>query len=68
MNQVISIIQAVLGGIGAMGFGIDVKISVIPIWLIFAAMDFSALIGIISGYYTARRALNLSALEAIRTE
>ena len=53
---------------GSMGFGADVKISVIPIWLIFAAMGFSALIGIISGYYPARRAMNLSALEAIRTE
>lgn len=44
------------------------KISIIPIWLAFAAMAFSALIGIISGYFPARRAMNLSALEAIRTE
>ena len=52
----------------AMGLGVDTKISIIPIWLIFAAMGFSALIGIISGYYPAKRAMNLSALEAIRTE
>ena len=52
----------------SMGFDPSVKISIIPIWLIFAAMGFSALIGIISGYYPARRAMNLSALEAIRTE
>lgn len=51
-----------------MGTGDGTKISIIPIWLIFAAMGFSALIGIISGYYPARRAMNLSALEAIRTE
>jgi ABC-type antimicrobial peptide transport system permease subunit len=50
------------------GTGGESKISIIPIWLIFAAMAFSALIGIISGYYPARRAMNLSALEAIRTE
>ena len=50
------------------GSGPDTQISIIPIWLIFAAMAFSALIGIISGYYPARRAMNLSALEAIRTE
>ena len=50
------------------GTGGESKISIIPIWLIFAAMIFSALIGIISGYYPAKRAMNLSALEAIRTE
>lgn len=56
------------GGMG-MGMGEEVtKISIIPIWLVFAAMGFSALIGIISGYFPARRAMNLSAIEAIRTE
>ena len=50
------------------GTGPDTRISIIPIWLIFAAMAFSALIGILSGYYPAKRAMNLSALEAIRTE
>lgn len=51
-----------------MGTGGDTKISIIPIWLIFVAMGFSTLIGIVSGYYPAKRAMNLSALEAIRTE
>ncbi|SDW14895.1 ABC transporter permease [Tepidimicrobium xylanilyticum] len=46
----------------------ETNISIIPIWLIFAALGFSTLIGLISGYYPARRAMNLSALEAIRTE
>ncbi|WP_422485100.1 ABC transporter permease [Gudongella sp. DL1XJH-153] len=50
------------------GTGAGTKISIIPIWLVFAALGFSALIGIISGYYPARRAMNLSAIEAIRTE
>lgn len=51
-----------------MGAEMGTRISVIPIWLVFAALGFSALIGIASGYYPARRAMNLSALEAIRTE
>lgn len=51
-----------------LGIGGDTKISIIPIWLVFASMGFSALIGIVSGYYPAKRAMNLSALEAIRTE
>jgi len=50
------------------GTGGETKISIIPIWLVFAALLFSALIGIASGYYPARRAMNLSAIDAIRTE
>lgn len=52
----------------SMGSSPGIKISVIPIWIVFASMAFSAGIGIISGYFPARRAMNLSALEAIRTE
>lgn len=51
-----------------MGMGPGTKISIIPVWLVFAALGFSVLIGIISGYYPAKRATKLSALEAIRTE
>ena len=52
-----------------MGMGGEAtKISIIPLWLVFAAMAFSGLIGVISGYFPAKRAMNLSALEAIRTE
>lgn len=51
-----------------LGTGGASKISIIPIWLIFAATAFSAIIGILSGYFPAKRAMNLSALEAIRTE
>lgn len=62
-----------LGNGMGMGMGMGIggettKISIIPIWLVFAAMGFSAIIGIISGYFPARRAMNLSAIEAIRTE
>ena len=52
-----------------MGMGGETtRISIIPVWLIFAAMGFSTLIGVIAGYFPAKRAMNLSALEAIRTE
>ncbi len=44
------------------------KISIIPLWLILTSIVFATLIGIISGFYPARRAMKLSALEAIRTE
>ncbi len=50
-----------------MGFT-DVNISVIPIWLVIAAATFSTLIGIISGYYPAKRATKLSPLEAMKNE
>lgn len=43
-------------------------ISIIPLWLAFASVGFAIIIGLISGYYPARRAMKLSALEAIRAE
>lgn len=46
----------------------DVKISIIPLWLVGAALIFATIIGIISGYYPARKATKLSPLEAIRTQ
>lgn len=51
-----------------MGATPGIKISFIPIWLVFASMAFSAAIGVIAGYFPARRAMNLSALDAIRSE
>ncbi|AKL95852.1 ABC transport system permease [Clostridium aceticum] len=42
--------------------------SVIPLELAAAAVAFATFIGIVSGYSPARRAMNLSALEAIKTE
>ena len=41
-------------------------VSVIPVWLCAAAMLFSGVIGLISGYLPARRAMKLSALNALR--
>jgi len=42
--------------------------SVIPFQLALMAIGFSTLIGIIAGYSPARRAMKLSAFEAIRNE
>lgn len=43
-------------------------ISVIPPWLALSALAFSTVIGLLAGYFPAKRAMNLSALTAIRTE
>jgi ABC-type antimicrobial peptide transport system permease subunit len=50
------------------GYGDASSISVIPLWLIGLSLVFSILVGVLSGYYPARRAMRLSALEAIRTD
>lgn len=48
--------------------GQDNIISLIPLWLALASLGFATLVGIISGFMPARRAMKLSALEAIKTE
>ncbi len=65
MNTLLSgIMQGLLGNIG--GYG--TTISLIPWWLVIASLAFSTLIGVVSGYYPARRAMRMSALESIRNE
>lgn len=49
-------------GIGSSGS----KISVIPLWLVLLALGFAMLVGIISGYYPAKRATKIKAIEALR--
>ena len=44
------------------------RVSVVPLWLILFAICFSVLIGLISGYYPANKAVKIPALEAIKTE
>ncbi|MHB8063612.1 MAG: ABC transporter permease [Ruminiclostridium sp.] len=44
------------------------KISVIPLWLALFAIAFAILIGLVSGFSPAKRAMKLSALEAIKSE
>lgn len=55
-------------GAGFMGPGVSSGISVIPLKLAAGSLLFSTFIGVISGYSPARRAMKLSALEAIRND
>ncbi|MBQ9266670.1 MAG: ABC transporter permease [Clostridia bacterium] len=50
----------------ALGMGTGYDISVIPLWLALAAVCFAIAIGVISGFYPAKRATKISALEAMR--
>jgi ABC-type antimicrobial peptide transport system permease subunit len=55
--------------VGLLGLGSEVsRISIIPLWLPLAGLGFSTVIGVLSGYSPARRAMNLSALESLRNE
>lgn len=67
------------GGMMGMGMGMSMrmgmgsggggsKISVIPPWLALLSIVFAIMIGLISGFSPARRAMKLSALEAIKSE
>jgi ABC-type antimicrobial peptide transport system permease subunit len=55
---------------GGMYWGDEAEqvMSVIPLWLSGASLGFATIVGVVSGYYPARRAMKLSALEAIRNE
>lgn len=65
MNTVLlSFMQAALG---AMGGGGSV-VSIIPWWVAAGGFVFAILIGVLSGYYPARRAMRLSALESLKNE
>ncbi len=55
---------AIAGAIGGMGS----KVSVIPWWLTLAALAFATLVGVVSGYSPAQRAMNLSVLEGLKNE
>ncbi|MFU0833808.1 MAG: Macrolide export ATP-binding/permease protein MacB [Oscillospiraceae bacterium] len=53
---------------GGMLFSMGGKISIIPLWLVFASLAFSTLVGVISGILPANRAMKISALTAIKQE
>ncbi|MDL2215560.1 ABC transporter permease [Ruminococcaceae bacterium OttesenSCG-928-N02] len=57
-------------GINAMsaGMGGGSSASVIPIWLALLGLGFATLVGLVSGFAPANRAVKISALEAIRHE
>lgn len=58
------------GGNGGGGgvFGMGGNISIIPLWLVFGALVFSTLVGVVSGILPANRAMKVSALTAIKQE
>jgi ABC-type antimicrobial peptide transport system permease subunit len=58
---------SLIGGMIYTGSGVT-RISIIPVWLMLAAVAFATFVGLVSGFYPARRAMKLSALSAIRTE
>jgi ABC-type antimicrobial peptide transport system permease subunit len=53
---------------GYLGYGSSAGISIIPIELSLAAIAFATFVGLLSGYSPARRAMNISAIDAIRTD
>lgn len=59
-------LAGMMGGMGMMGGG--AQLSIIPLWLILGAIVFSTIIGLVSGFYPANRAVKISALEAIKHE
>jgi putative ABC transport system permease protein len=56
--------QGFLGFLGGDGS----VVSVIPVWVAAGSLVFATLIGLASGYYPAKRAMNLSALEGLKNE
>ncbi|HHT98000.1 MAG TPA: ABC transporter permease [Clostridiales bacterium] len=59
--------QALLSGSNMYDMG-STKFSVIPIWLPLLAAGFAMVVGVVSGYYPAKRATKISAIEAMKTE
>ena len=54
---------------GMVGVGVTgSNVSIIPVWLAFGALVFATMIGLISGFYPANRAVKISALTAIKQE
>lgn len=66
MNTVLKDIISI--ALNTMGGGYGASISRIPVWLGVAAVAFATVIGVLSGYHPAKRAMNLSALESLRNE
>ena len=57
-----AVINVVVGSSG------DSSISYIPWWLVLLSMAFAVLVGVLAGYFPAKRAMKLSPLAAIRNE
>lgn len=59
--------EAMANIFGTLGGGQGSDISVIPFWLAAIAVVFAIIVALISGFFPARRAMKLSALEAMKT-
>ena len=53
--------------LGVAGSG-SANISYIPFWLVILSLVFAVLVGMVAGFFPARRAMKLSPLAAIRNE
>lgn len=62
------ILSAVLNSLAKSAGGMNGNISLITWWLAVIAVVFSTMMGMIAGFFPARRAMKLSPLAAIRTE
>ena len=49
-------------------FGVQGGISYIPVWLGALSLVFAVMVGMVAGFFPARRAMRLSPLAAIRNE
>lgn len=56
------------GGISMGGMEMGATYSIIPIYLPLLGLGISIVVGLLSGYFPARRATKISAIEAMRTE
>ncbi len=55
-------------GIVGVGSANSSEISYIPLWLVLLSLIFAILVGMVAGFFPARRAMKLSPLAAIRNE
>ena len=53
---------------GSISLGEGGSISYIPWWLVLMSLGFAMLVGVLAGYFPAKRAMRLSPLAAIRNE
>lgn len=67
LSFILSAVINVLTGHGAV-LGYEGDISYIPIWLCLLSMGFAIMVGVLAGYFPAKRAMQLSPLAAIRNE